>query len=166
MVLDDQSLNKIFRYCLALAGNESDAYDLLHDAYEKITDLPSAGIRQPLAYSRRLVKNLWVDRCRALKREVEHAILIQEADDEPIALHESSLESIVMTEKLFDKVWQLIDDNERELLYLWAVEGFSYSELAIELDVPRGTLLSRVHRIKKRLCANESLIEYGAIAHD
>ncbi len=37
------------------------------------------------------------------------------------------------------------------LLYLWSVEGFTIDELATKMIIPRGTLLSKIHRIKKKI---------------
>ena len=36
-------------------------------------------------------------------------------------------------------------------MYLWAVEGYSTSELAEFLEMPRGTLLSKIHRLRIRV---------------
>ena len=41
--------------------------------------------------------------------------------------------------------------KERELLFLWAVEGNTVQELADRTNTSRGTLLSRLSRLKKRL---------------
>jgi len=36
-------------------------------------------------------------------------------------------------------------------MYFWAVEGYTTDELAEFLDISRGTLLSKIHRLRKRL---------------
>lgn len=184
MVLDDESLNKLFRYCSALTGQDADAYDLLHDAYEKIVYVSDHEIKQPLAYCRRTIKNLWIDQCRAKKRESAlHESLLHETqrqgsafredayqrdhvNDSPILINEASLESVLVREELFDQVWRQLSITERELLYLWAIEGYTLAELANEMNVPRGTLLSRIHRLKKRLNSDEVFIAYGVASHD
>ena len=37
------------------------------------------------------------------------------------------------------------------MLYLWAVEEYTVDEIALLTETPRGTLLSRLHRLKKRV---------------
>ena len=41
----------------------------------------------------------------------------------------------------------------REVIYLADVEGYSYAEIAEILDVPKGTVMSRIHRGRKKLRA-------------
>ena len=52
-----------------------------------------------------------------------------------------------------------LNSEDRELIYLWAVEGYTVSELAEFFDRPRGTLLSKLHRLKIKM--NEVLAEAG-----
>ena len=44
-----------------------------------------------------------------------------------------------------------MDVDERELLYLFAIEGYTVQEIADDLGMKKGTLLSKIHRLKARL---------------
>jgi RNA polymerase sigma-70 factor, ECF subfamily len=63
-----------------------------------------------------------------------------------------------MDERLVRAVNELPGEYQVVLL-LWALEDFSYKEIAAALDVPLGTVMSRLHRARKRLA--EQLREYA-----
>ena len=50
----------------------------------------------------------------------------------------------------------------QSVLMLWAVEDFSYKEIAEALDIPIGTVMSRLHRVRQKL--SEELQDYAAEA--
>jgi RNA polymerase sigma-70 factor (ECF subfamily) len=47
----------------------------------------------------------------------------------------------------------------QQVMLLWAVEDFSYREIAAALDVPIGTVMSRLYRARQSLAQN--LKEYA-----
>ena len=55
-----------------------------------------------------------------------------------------------MDEKL---VWALesLPSEYQSVLLLWAVEEFSYKEIAEAMDIPIGTVMSRLHRSRQKL---------------
>src|SRR5437762_7474325 len=55
-----------------------------------------------------------------------------------------------------------LGDEYRSVLMLWAVEDFSYKEIAESLDIPIGTVMSRLHRVRQRL--SDELHEYAVEA--
>jgi RNA polymerase sigma-70 factor (ECF subfamily) len=54
-----------------------------------------------------------------------------------------------------------LPDAARETLILREVEGLSYSEIAEAMDIPKGTVMSRLHYARRRV--QEILREAGAI---
>lgn len=52
-----------------------------------------------------------------------------------------------------EELLTLLEPNERELVLLRFVEGLSYEELAFVLDVPLGTVKSRIFHVKEKLLA-------------
>lgn len=46
-----------------------------------------------------------------------------------------------------------LSDELRDVVWFWAVEGLKYREIAAALDVPIGTVMSRLHRARSRLAA-------------
>ena len=57
-------------------------------------------------------------------------------------------------EQIDERLKHAIDDlpeNYRSVLLLWAVEGLKYREIAQVLDIPLGTIMSRLHRARSLL---------------
>jgi RNA polymerase sigma-70 factor (ECF subfamily) len=54
----------------------------------------------------------------------------------------------------------------REVLILRELEGLTYQELAVALDVPMGTVMSSLSRARRalRIALDDQLKEYGALA--
>lgn len=59
------------------------------------------------------------------------------------------------------KAVEQLPDAPRETLLMREVDGLSYAEIAKALDIPKGTVMSRLHYARKRL--QELLIEAGAV---
>jgi RNA polymerase sigma-70 factor (ECF subfamily) len=55
-----------------------------------------------------------------------------------------------MDEQLVHALDDLPEDY-RTVMLLWAVEEMSYKDIAISLDIPIGTVMSRLHRARQRL---------------
>ncbi len=51
----------------------------------------------------------------------------------------------------------LLPDGQREVLLLVSVEGLSYAEVAEILDVPKGTIMSRLCRARNALAGKMGL---------
>ena len=50
MTFDRETLDKLFRYCLALTGEREEARDLLHTALENFLRHRPVDLQYPLAY--------------------------------------------------------------------------------------------------------------------
>ena len=63
------------------------------------------------------------------------------------------------------KALESLQEEYQLVLLLWAVEDLSYKEIAEVLDVPIGTVMSRLHRARQKLSAQlrEYALEEGVI---
>jgi RNA polymerase sigma factor (sigma-70 family) len=63
------------------------------------------------------------------------------------------------------KALETLQEEYQLVLLLWAVEDLSYKEIADVLDVPIGTVMSRLHRARQKLSAqlHEYAVEEGVI---
>jgi RNA polymerase sigma-70 factor (ECF subfamily) len=139
-------LPNIRRFAFSLTGAMADADDLLQATVERMLDrgLPSDAALLP--YSLKTCRNLWIDEIRS--RKVRQAAATsadpllssnQEVCGERQAMGEISLREV-------QAVFAGMPAEQRAVLELVAVEGYSYREAAELLDIPIGTVMSRLAR--------------------
>lgn len=93
------------------------------------------------------IRNLYIDQYRRRKR-IRFITLTSK--------HESLLASAATgedTKVAIDQMLSKLRDIEREALFLHIVEGYSANEIATLTGRPRGTVLSLIHRSRKKLTA-------------
>lgn len=151
MLFDRASLNRLYRYAYALNGEEASAYDLLQDTVERCLKKPPGELACPEAYARRVMRNRFIDLSRRAKASPEQ--LDPQGDVELLAIDTHCLERLVVSRDQLEHAWTLLDAFDREILYLWAVEGMTAAEIASAQGSRRGTILSRLHRLRTRLRA-------------
>jgi RNA polymerase sigma-70 factor (ECF subfamily) len=139
-------VNKLFRYCLALCGSRADAQDLVQDSIEKYMRQPTDSIIEVNAYLRQVARNGFYD---GYRRSVSVPFESLEEPDQIISA-ERELEALLVDEQILKVVWAKLSSDEREVIYLWSVEGYSASEIALNLGISRNTVLSRMRRVKLR----------------
>lgn len=149
-MLDDEQLNRAYRYALALTGQRDDAHDLVQSGVTRLLERDCARVTDVLAYLMRTMRNLYFDALRRQQR-VEWSPM-ENLENVP-ALDFRSLEQLVVDADEARRLMQMLEPAERELLYLWAVEGYTAEEIAQQCGVARGTILSRIFRMRQRLLA-------------
>ncbi len=141
-------LNRLYRYGLSLCHNEEDAWDLLQAGLERYLRAgpPDSAGRVP--YVMRSMRNLRID---GLRRDTVVRFEPLPEGDGPVDLDLRALEELVISEEAFSAAWSKMNAAEREILFLWAVEGYSVREVAEHIHRPRNTVLSIIHRVRLRL---------------
>lgn len=147
-MFSNEQLQQLFRYACALTTDEQQAQDLLQDAIESCLRQPPQKHNALMSYTRTIMRNRFIDNARHQQRFPQDTF---EDDQLAIDMDVRMLEDIVIDATELDNIWALLDPLEREILFLWAVEEYSTTEIASQLDMPRGTILSRIHRLRKRL---------------
>ena len=147
-MLDKDLLNKLYRYSYTFAGDDDKAYDLLYSSIEKF--LRSNHSDNPEAYIKRIIRNQFIDECRRNK-----IIQYEQIDDQSVTdIDFKSIESIIINSDMTEQIFNFLEPDEREILYLWAIEEYTTSEISIQLERPKGTILSKLHRMRKRITDN------------
>lgn len=156
MEFDRPRLNRFYQYCYALTRHEQNAYDLLQGAIEKFLKQSSNQAsnhapnqdRASEAYLYRVIRNTFIDQYRHQQR-FEHEPFDEEQHSVDFDI--ATLESLSIDVEHVNKLMAEISTTEREILFLWAVEGYSTQEVADLLNTPKSTVLSRIFRLRKKL---------------
>jgi len=153
-MLDRPVLQRLFRYGFSLTHDEDTAYDLLQDALEislrKAPDNADAALR----YVRSIMRNRFIDQYR---RDHRHpTVSFDDNDKQALIIDPRVLEDIVIAEHEVETIMAMLEPLERELLFLWAVEGCTAQEIAERTERPRGTVLSRIHRLRQKILRQQA----------
>lgn len=165
-LLDDHG-DALYGYCLHLARQQADAEDLLQETLLRAMR-GHAGLRDPKrerSWLFTIATNAWRDRQRALSRRPATVPLDPEVADEDFSLFATIAmeDPFPYSDELHLDFLRLFRDEDVQVVFgeispqhrlpliLTAVHGFSCKESAAILDIPLGTLLSRLHRGRKQL---------------
>lgn len=148
-------LDSLYNYALRLTTDQSDAEDLVQDSIVKayrFFDSYEKGTNAK-AWLFRILKNSFINNYR------KHQKLPQSVDYDEVSPYFESVRSEQMeTTDLENIIFRnLMDDNFtsalaklpedfRTVVLLCDVDGFTYEEISNMLDVPIGTIRSRLHR--------------------
>jgi RNA polymerase sigma-70 factor (ECF subfamily) len=169
----DALLPELYGRALRLCRHQANAEDLVAEAVAKAWEAwPSLEDRDAFrAWVFRILNNVFVSNCRAAHAKAEHEPLDTTGQEEfslferlhqPILLWWGTPETDFLNRLLRDDLERAIDglpDAFREVVVLVDVQGLAYREVAELLDVPIGTVRSRLSRGRSQL--QESLWEHG-----
>jgi len=160
-VLAMEHLDLLHRLAKRMARDAHRAEDLVQETYLRAFrsaddfELQSYGIRPWLI---RILHNLNVsggqkDRRRPVSMADEH---LETAAVAPEAMPMANWEGM---DQQLKRAFDALPEEYQVVMHLWAIEELSYKEIADSLDVPLGTVMSRLHRARARL--SEQLKDYA-----
>ncbi|WP_298674306.1 RNA polymerase sigma factor [uncultured Sphingomonas sp.] len=142
-------LPRLRRFAHGLARNRADADDLTQAAAERV--LKSRAQWQPGtnfdAWAYRILRNLWIDTARSRQRR--EAVLAPEEQGWSVGV-DGNAEANVELGYLM-RAMGTLPDEQREAVALVMIEGLAYADAAEVLDIPIGTLTSRLVRGRQAL---------------
>jgi RNA polymerase sigma-70 factor (ECF subfamily) len=147
-------LGPLRRYARSLTRDETQAEDLVQDtlvrAYERRgTFRPGGNLRGWLLS---ILHNTFIDERRRHAAESRRA---QDLAEQSEASAPADQESRVRLRQV-QQAFMSLPEEQRAVLHLVAIEGLSYQEAAATLDIPIGTLMSRLGRARAALRAFEN----------
>ena len=165
-------MDGLYGAALRMTRNPSDAEDLVQETYLKAyrafhSFQEGTNLK---AWLYRILTNTYINIYRAKKRRPDETDL-EEVEDLYLYRRLGGLEGATAGRSAEDELLDHLTDSEvkdalealpeqfRMAVLLADVEGFAYKEIAEILDIPIGTVMSRLHRGRKAM--QKQLYEYG-----
>lgn len=143
-----QQIPRLRRYARALTGDRSAADDLVQDTLERAVSRfhlwrHGSDLR---AWLFTIMHNIFVNQARSRARHQHEAL---EADPSAEALRGRDPEWLELRD--LASALARVPDEQRAVLLLVGLEQFTYDEAARILEIPIGTVMSRLSRGRERL---------------
>ena len=144
----------LYRTAYRLTRSVHDAEDLVQEvcvrAYPRLDEL--AQLDNPRAWLTCVMQRMFIDSTRRYERS--HVESLETTRQESLVseapgLAEQTDEAI--KSRRLDQAWQRLDKDQRTLLALHDIEGYSLAELTDMTGLKEGTLKSRLHRARVKL---------------
>jgi RNA polymerase sigma-70 factor (ECF subfamily) len=165
-------MGSLYSAALRMTRNPSDAEDLVQETYLKAyrafgSFKEGTNLK---AWLYRILTNTFINSYRARRRRPEQTEL-DEVEDlylyrrlgglEAVSAGRSAEEEVLehFTETEVKEAVEALPEQFRMAVLLADVEGFSYKEIAEILDIPIGTVMSRLHRGRRAL--QKALHDFG-----
>ncbi len=159
----------LYNFAYHLSYNEDDANDLVQDTYFKALRFMNkyeVGTN-PKAWLFTILKNAFINEYRKKSKQpnkVDYEEIVNFHQEEEGTNYSSYMDlRVEMFENMMgDEVTIAINDlpeDFRTVILLCDIEGFTYEEIAAIIDIPLGTVRSRLHRARNLL--KEKLKKYA-----
>jgi RNA polymerase sigma factor (sigma-70 family) len=146
-------LDAAFNYARWLARNDADAEDVVQDACVRaLRFFSSLRGDNPRAWLLSIVRNTWYGRFPRRAGGDRTSEFDERKDERPST--DLDPEARVIQQQAIDRVrraLELLPPDFREVIVLRELEGLSYKEIATVVEVPIGTVMSRLARARERL---------------
>ncbi len=144
----------LYRYAYRLSGTPADAEDLTQEAFCKaqanLSQLRDLDRARPWLF--RILRNIYLYRIRSLRQE--RFVSLEDIGDLPESLPEPLPE---IDPRRLQEVLNQLPEAYRTPVILFYFEDFSYRDIAEQMDLPLGTVMSRLARaqafLRSRLLA-------------
>lgn len=153
-------MDALYNFALKMTGDSDDANDLLQETYLKafrFFDKFEKGTNCK-AWLFSIMKNTFINTYRKQSKEPDK-VDYEDVENFYENIKASSTDDAHLEKEIFDN---LLDDelseaisglpeDFRTVILLCDIEGYSYEEIADFVDIPVGTVRSRLHRARKML---------------
>jgi RNA polymerase sigma factor (sigma-70 family) len=143
-------LPRLRRFGRTLARQREDADDLVQIALERAltrTEQWQPGTRLD-SWMFRIMQNAWIDETRSRERRGRTFVAEEEGEHVGVSTTDAQIDAIAVR-----KAVAQLNDDQRAVVGLVLIEGLPYKEAAAVLEIPIGTLTSRLARAREALQA-------------
>ena len=155
-------LDQLYGGALRMTQNPQDAEDLVQDTFLKAYNAfdsykPGTNIK---AWLYRIMTNSYINTYRKKQRRpletstddmTDHQLYTTSSHD-PTGLESAEVEALKgMPNGRISEAFDELNEDYRMVVYMADVDGMAYKEIAEALDIPLGTVMSRLHRGRKQL---------------
>lgn len=149
--------DQLYNHACWLTGDRTDAEDLVQETYAKALKgfgsfAEGTNLR---AWMFKILRNAFLNSRSGLKQNTSYLEDEETGADEAVA-HEVTPEALLLATESQDAIFSALEKLpvvHREIILLCDVDEMSYREIAQVLDVPAGTVMSRLARARRNLRA-------------
>ena len=153
------NVDNVYRSALYLVKNQEDAEDLVQETFFKAFRFLENNkiIKYEKAWLFKILMNTFINQYRKSKSnptlvdfhsvESYHASIEEEALNFPIMENEEKFTDLLDSE--VKSALEALPDDFRIAILLSIVEGFTYNEISEILEIPIGTVMSRIYRERR-----------------
>ena len=153
---------RIYQVVYGIVRNTEDARDITQDAFVKAyKGLPKFRLESSFyTWIYRIAYNLAIDLTRKQKRrqttgDFDETIATKDADGALLEQHHrDNPRKVVERKELYKLIMDALEklpDEQKQIILLREVEGMSYKEIGEVMDIPEGTVMSRLYYARKKL---------------
>lgn len=143
----ERNWSRLFGYALTLTGDADNARDLIQQA--ALNALATQNIpgdaKAIRAWLFKIVRNAWIDQYRRTKTRID-VVFAHEFQNGGWGYDDQVIAEITIRQGLGK-----IDPVYREIIELVDIWGFQYADVSTVLDIPVGTVMSRLSRARLAL---------------
>lgn len=159
--LYDRYHKRVFAVALGVLKNKEDALDVVQESFVKVHRHLDGfqGSSSFYTWLYRIVMNLAIDQLRRRKSArtagSEDLLDREQVDDAVVRERmESNPRKTVIRRELMVRVEEALGslpEHHRQVIVLREIEGMSYEEIAEVMDVPKGTIMSRLFHARRKM---------------
>lgn len=143
--------DKLYRFALCIVGNTSEAEDIVQEVFLRVWEQRDStkNIENIDAWCMRMVKNLSIDKMRAKSKQNVALDTQLPTVDQQANPHQKT--EISDTIRHIETFIQMLPEKQRMVIQLRDIEGMTYQEIALILDISIDQVKVNLHRARRKI---------------